>query len=179
MSPLYRHEWIADRLGLFVHLVTTLLRIPCTASASTTFRRHDLDKGIEGDQTFYLNNERRIRGKSDLNLEVDPPPDLAIEVEITHPADDALRIYAALGVPEVWRCDGEQVRFLVFQPDGKYVEVEISLALPFLSASEVGDIILQPNDDAQTVWTQGLLDWIRETLEPRTRENHSGNAGGP
>jgi len=173
MSPLYRHEWIADRLGLFVHLVTTFLKIPCTASASTTFRRFDLDKGVEGDQTFYLANERAIRGRSDLDLDVVPPPDLAIEVEITHPADDALRIYAALGVPEVWRCDGEDMRFFVLQDDGTYSQRAVSLALPFLLADEVADLVLQPNDDEQTTWTLSLLDWIRETLEPRYLADHS------
>ena len=78
------------------------LEVPCVPAGSTTFRRRAKRGGVEGDQTFYLANEAKVRGKEALRLKVDPPPDLAIEVVWTHDAAAATEVYRRFKVPEVW-----------------------------------------------------------------------------
>jgi Uma2 family endonuclease len=167
MSPSYRHERASERLGLFVAVVTAELDISCTPSGATTFRRRDLDKGVEGDKTFYFANEVRIRGQKDLDLNIDPPPDLAIEVEVTHPGNEALQIYAAMGVPEVWHCDEQALRVLRLGPDGTYAESPTSLALPFLTPEDIHPWLFQPRTIPESRWMRQLQTWVRDVLVPR------------
>src|SRR5450759_997473 len=86
---------------------------------STTWKRSDLAKGLEGDECYYIQHEQQVRGRDDLDLRRDPPPDLVVEVDITHHAMERLGIYAAMGVPEVWRFDGEKIEFLALE-GGEY-----------------------------------------------------------
>ena len=85
VSPAQLHEKLKKRLGMFVDEVVIGLRIPSLPTGQTTFRRRAKRGGVEGDETYYITNEERVRGKT-IDLEVDPPPDLAIEVVHTHPA---------------------------------------------------------------------------------------------
>ena len=80
---------------------------------STTFRREDLERGFEPDSCFYIQNEKEIRGNVRIDPAVDQPPDLVIEIDITSPSLNKLPIYARMGVPEVWRYDGERMAILV------------------------------------------------------------------
>ncbi len=96
-----------------------------------------LAAGKEPDACFYLVNEPLARGLREIDLEIHPPPDLAIEIELTNPLSDALRVYAALGVPEVWRCGGDTLRFLHLQADGTYLEREVSRNFPDLHVHDV------------------------------------------
>jgi hypothetical protein len=79
-----------------------------------------------------------VRGKRCIDLRVDPPPDLAIEIDITRSSLDRLSIYADLGLPEIWRLDEQGVTFHILQPDGQYATSERSLAFPLLTSSDVG-----------------------------------------
>ena len=167
MSPGYQHESIGERLGLLVPLIVMGLGIPFQPAGLTTFRRRDLDRGIEGDKTYYLANAARVRGNKKIDLEVDPPPDLAIEVEITRPVADRLAIYAGLGVPEVWICDEQSLRFLRLGPDGSYDEVEASVALPPLTRADLIPWIARPPDLDEAQWLLRFQDWVRDTLAPR------------
>ena len=83
---------------------------------STTWRRIAKEKGLEADQSYYLINAPKVRGKREVDLVIDPPPDLAIEVENTASSVHQLGIYAALGIPEVWRFDGEELTILALNP---------------------------------------------------------------
>ncbi|HEX8201685.1 MAG TPA: Uma2 family endonuclease, partial [Isosphaeraceae bacterium] len=100
----FPHERLAERLGRLVLEIVVGLDIPCVTVGGTTFRRRKKRGGVEGDKTFYLANEARIRGKDKIDLRVDPPPDLAIEAVYSHAAARALEVYRRFGVPEVWVC---------------------------------------------------------------------------
>jgi Uma2 family endonuclease len=149
--------------------------IPCIPAGSTTFRRRAKKGGVEGDQTYYLANEKRVRGKSKLHLKTDPPPDLAIEAVHSHDADAAIEVYRRFKVPEVWVCDETGMVILVLQANGRYAESENSLALPFLSAAEVYGWMRRPQDVSDTEWVIELREWVKQTLKPRVREQ-AGNA---
>ena len=135
----FPHERLAERLGLFVMVIVEELDIPCVPAGQTTFRRRKKRGGVEGDKTFYLANEARVRGKDKIDLRMDPPPDLAIEAVHTHAATAAVEVYRRLGVPEVWICDDKRFRILVRQANGRYAEAGASAAFPFLSAAEIVD----------------------------------------
>ena len=166
VSPSQPHEQLNVRLGRFFYEVVVTLRIPFLSLAQMTWRRQDVDAGVEGDQTYYITNEHRVRGK-EIDLAIDPPPDLAIEVVHTHKADHALEIYRRLGVPEVWVCDKRSARILVLNADGEYVEATHSLALPFLSAVEIFEQSQQPAGMSDLDQIDGIRRWVQEVLIPR------------
>jgi Uma2 family endonuclease len=125
-----RHERPNHLIAQLVEVVAEELDLDLENLGSTTFKREDLQRGFEPDTCFYVQNEERIRGKEEIDLNVDPPPDLVIEVDITSPSLDRFPIYAHFGVPEVWRYDGERVEVYELG-NAQYVEVANSLALPW------------------------------------------------
>jgi Uma2 family endonuclease len=169
MSPSFPHERLKNRLGHFVAEIVVGLAIPCIMAGSTTLRRRVKRGGVEGDQTYYLANEERIRGKDKINLKTDPPPDLAIEAVYSHEADAAVEIYRRFKVPEVWVCDESGLVILVLQSNGRYAESPNSVAFPFLSAAEVYDWVRRPQTGSDTDWIKELRSWVKRTLKPRVR----------
>ncbi len=171
MSPSHIHEFAKERFGWFVHVVVEELAIDCHPAGQTTFRRRAKRGGLEGNLTYYLANEPRVRGSGgrDLNLRHDPPPDLAIEVVHTHAADAAVDVYCRLGVPELWLWEDGNLRILLLQADGRYAESATSAAFPFLSAAEITAWIAKPQDVSESRWSIELRRWVRETLLPRGR----------
>jgi Uma2 family endonuclease len=170
MSPKFRHERVGDRLTRLLRAVVEELDIPCAGAGSTTFQLpgEGEKKGAakEPDTCFYIANERLIRDNDDIDLPVDPPPDLAIEVDNTTDSARKLPIYAALGVPEVWRYD-VRTRVLWFgqlQPDGTYVEVARSVSLPMLTPALVQEGLDLCQGVSESRWGRMLRDWVRERL---------------
>ncbi len=168
MSPSYDHERFGEPLGRVVASVTEELRIPCICARSTTWRKKFVDRGLEADTCFYLESSARIRGKRTIDLNVDPPPDLAIEVEISRGALDRMGIYASLGVPEVWRFDGETLQVEHLQPDGTHAQVTASPSFPFLPLDEVVRWVNRPEAiENHSEWGRRFREWVREELVPR------------
>jgi Uma2 family endonuclease len=169
MSPLPVHERYGYLLGRMVQAITEELEIPMTCTRSTTFRRRTRDRGLEADDSYYIANAHLVPNEDRIDLEVVPPPDLAIEVEITNSILNRLDVYAGLGVPEIWRFDGVRLTVLVLGPDGNYASSETSLSLPFLPMDEVvrflGEYV--PGDDTQ--WARRFRAWVREVLLPLHR----------
>ncbi len=166
------HEFIVDRLSTFVRVVVEELDIPCVATRETNFKRQDQDAGVEPDDSFYLANYRSIAakfGKEKIDMDVDPPPDLALEIEYANPAKHAVEILRRLGVPEVWVCKRNGLRFLVLGEDGHYAEAERSLSFPFLSVAEVLEWVERPDMASSTQWVKELRGWVRDVLVPRVR----------
>lgn len=89
--------------------LSEFLEIDIFAGGSTTFQREDLERGFEPDECYYVKNAEWMRGKTEVNLDFDPPPDLTIEVDIKHSSLNRMSIFAAVGIPEVWRYDGEKL----------------------------------------------------------------------
>ena len=148
------HESINRTLNLLVDVLAEEFEIESRAFGSTTYKREDLQRGFEPDSCFYFKNEARMRGKKRLDLSVDPPPDLVIEIDITHPSLNKLPLFAAFGIPEVWRFDGTELEIFVLQ-DGAYIKSDNSLALPLVSAESISRLV-------QEGVTIGRLDWIKK-----------------
>jgi Uma2 family endonuclease len=169
MSPSIEHERVARNIAVVVTVVAEEMGVDVFDAGSTTFRREDLKRGFEPDGCFYVQNERRIRGKQRIDLTVDPPPDLVIEVDITSPSLDKLPIYAQIGVPEVWRHDGEKL--VIFRLEGEeYVEAATSQVLPPLNVDVLSDFVEASRTQGRTVWMRDVRVWARR---------HQGEIGGP
>jgi Uma2 family endonuclease len=130
MSPSKKHERLKMLLARFIMLFTQERAIKVQSTGSVTLEREDLDRGVEADDTYYVVREPEVRDQEDLDLGRDPPPDIAVEVEVTKSFLDREDIYAALGVPEVWRCDGNDITVHRLGKDGRYRRAPRSAVLP-------------------------------------------------
>jgi Uma2 family endonuclease len=136
MTPLPEHEVSKRLLGRLVESTTEELGLEIYSLGSTTWRREDLQKGLEPDECYYITQEAQVRGKTTFDLYADPAPDLAIEIDLTSSSLNRLGIYAALGVREIWRYDGQDLKIYVLG-EGEYQQQEQSSVLPVLSRSDV------------------------------------------
>ena len=161
MSPLPKHEKWGNRLGRMIEIISLELNIPIEPLGSTTFRREDLAKGLEPDECYYVQHAADVRHKGELDLTVDPPPDLAIEIGITRRSIAREPIYAALGVPELWRFNSQQFTMLALGADGRYLAITQSLAFPFLPPSTVESFLRRLETEEQTVVLRDFRDWVR------------------
>ena len=166
MSPLIPHERSKKLFGYMIEALTDELDIRRNALGSTTFRRRMADKGLGPDECYYIANAGRIGGQRSPDLDVDPPPDLAIEIEITNSLLDKLDIYAGIGVPEIWRYDGETLTVLLLQPGGTYAASESSASFPFLPMKEFVRFLHAHDPDEETRWGRSFRAWVREVLLP-------------
>lgn len=161
MSPLQEHERAKKLLGRMIETLTVELRIPIRSAGSTTLRSELKQRGLEPDECYYVVNEARVRGKARFDLSIDPPPDLAIEVDITSSSLDRMGIYAALGVLEVWRYDGEGLSVQMLQADGSYARQPQSTAFPFLPIDELRKFLDRCDETDETSWICSFGDWVR------------------
>lgn len=160
MTPRTEHEINKGFLGRLVQTATEVLGLEVLSLCSTTLSREDLQKGIEPDECYYITNEALVRGKLDFDFRVDPVPDLAIEVDITSGSLNRLGIYAALGVGEVWRFDGEILTIYCLE-GGVYREREGSKIFPILS----GSVILEFLRKRGEVGENALLREFRQRIQ--------------
>jgi Uma2 family endonuclease len=162
MSPTREHEQYNTAIALLVSTVAEELGMDVLKLGSTTYRRQDLMRGFEPDSSFYIQNLDSILGKNTIDLNVDPAPDLVIEVDITRDSLDKLPVFAALGVPEVWRYDGNRLSILVLAR-GVYHESETSAVLPPLTASTLSEFVAQSRSLRSTAWLKNLRQLVRQS----------------
>lgn len=158
--PLPPHETYKRLLGRLVEIVTEEINLEIRSLSASTWSRKDLLKGVEAAECYYIQNEAAGRGKMKIDLAVDPPPDLAIEIDISSPSLPRLPIYAALGVPEVWQFDGEGVKFLNLVA-GEYVIQCQSQALPMVTVEVVVGFLAQAQEMGETSWAKVVRQWAK------------------
>jgi len=163
MSPLPEHESDADMLGRFVVVLTEELELPIKSGRSTTYRKRLKQRGLEPDNSYWIANEPAVRAKRRIDLKTDPPPDLAIEVDVTHSSLNRMGIYAALQVPEVWRLDENELRFLILGEDGKYQEGP-SRSFPGLRASDLPPFLALPGQLEENALVRQFRAWVRQRI---------------
>lgn len=166
MSPSREHERFKTLLGRLVEQLTLELEIPIASCGSTTWKSELLERGIEPDECYYVAHERLVRHGGDIDLATTPPPDLAVEVEISRSAVDRLGIYAALGIPEVWRWNGATLTVEVLE-GGSYRQSLESPAFPELPLDVAERFLRDSRGRDETGWTREFRDWVRDRLSPR------------
>jgi Uma2 family endonuclease len=162
MTLSFLHENSSNLLGRLIEVLTEELDMPLRSAGSTTLNREDLDKGLEPDQGYYLENEAKVRDKDEIDLTQDPPPDLAVEVDISRSSLNRLGIYAAMGVPEVWRYDGDTLAVYELNENGQYDRVDKSPHFPFLPLAEVVGFLKKSHSMSETQLIRGFRAWVRE-----------------
>ena len=164
ITPLFEHENPKSNFGNFIIALAEELGIEVRSAGSTTLKRKISKRGIEPDTCYYIQNELAIRGKETLDLENDPPPDLAVEIDITSSSVNKLGIYSALGVTEFWRYDGENLKFYQLV-EGQYVECNFSIAFPLVSVSEISRFIEQSKSMGEIALLKSFRTWVRGKMD--------------
>lgn len=161
--PHLEHELPKGLIESFIEATADELEIEVMKAGSLTLEREDLTRAVEPDTCFYIQNEASVRGKRDINLPEDLPPDLAIESDYTNSSVNKDSIYAALGVPELWRYGRESLQ--VYQlVEGKYEKCDRSLAFPFLPVAEIPGFIEQSRTVGQRAAVRLFRQRIKEIL---------------
>jgi Uma2 family endonuclease len=161
MSPSPKHEWYHRLMGRMVEAMTEELNIPIRSGGASTLMDQMSERGIEPDECYYVANEPKVRGKKDIDLDDDPPPDLAIEVDISRSTLDKLSIYGTIEVPEVWFYNGRTLRVYCRQADGTYSLQPGSEVFPFLPLAEVHGFLGRCETTDETSWIRSFRAWVR------------------
>ncbi len=161
MSPSLPHEDGKKLIGRMIEVYTEELGIDIRSVSSTTFKREDLQRGFEADESYYVQNEEAVRDKSEIDLTIDPPPDLVIEVDISRSAMNKFGIYRALGIPEIWRHDGDRRQvFLLGRKD--YKPSTTSRAFPDLPIPEILRFLKLQRSMSETQLIRAFRQQVRE-----------------
>ena len=156
------HEFYKKVLAKLVESILLERDIPVRSGGSMTFQRDDLEKGFEPDECWWIANEAKVRGKAEFDFQQDPPPDLAIEVEISVSLVNRIGIFAAMRVPEIWRHDGKTLRFCFLQPNGEYADSDASGVFPFLRPAHLMPFLSLKDDVDETTRIRNFVHWLRE-----------------
>ena len=155
----YEHETLKARLSELVTEIARILEIDYENAASTTFRKESKKKGFEGDAAFYFKNAEALRRKTKIDLSKDPSPELVLEIDITHGSLPKFPIFADLGIEEVWRFNGESIRFHRLQ--GKtYKEIEESICLNNVQSKKITELLFAASELKRIDW----IKLIHETI---------------
>ena len=163
VSPKREHEFFKAFVSRVAHVLAEELSLDIEATGATTLRRRNLMKGVEADESFYVQNAAHIIGHLELDLDVDPPPDVAVEIDMSNDSLDKFPIYAALGVPEIWRYDGHTTRFYKLTGEN-YEVIQNSLAFPLFAAEDLAQYLELSKVKGQSV----ALKAFRQMLRSRT-----------
>jgi Uma2 family endonuclease len=160
MSPSSGHEELNDLFKLLIYILAEEWDVEVRDFGATTFRREDLARGSEPDSCFYIQNVEAIRGVAKLDLADNPPPDLVIEIDITHPSIDKFPIYAQMGISEFWLYEEQTLKIFKLE-DGEYVEVDRSVALPRLSRGQISFFLNAGRTQRRPAWQRAVREWAR------------------
>ena len=161
--PLPEHEKVKIIIGDLLKILLNELDLNWESFGSTTFKRKDMASGIEPDDCFYIQNSHLMIGKEQIDLTVDPPPDLALEIDIT--SKTQLSVYQSLGVPEIWRYENRQLHVYVLQ-EGKYVELLNSPSFPNLPIIQgISQFLEMSRQEGTSAALRAFRKWTREMID--------------
>ncbi len=159
MSPLPVHEEFANMVLWISREITRALGVKLETRGSMTIRSVRQRKGAEPDTCFYVQNAIRIIGKRDLDFDVDPPPDIVVEIDVTNESQAKFPIYAALGVPEIWRYDGHTASFYTLV-NAAYIVTASSRVFSFLPSTLLAQWIEHSKTDGQDATLDTVRAWM-------------------
>jgi Uma2 family endonuclease len=163
MSPSPIHEIFKELISDIGRITADLTGVDLEKLGSTTFTPGTFGAGAEPDTCFYVQNAARIIGKRKIDLSVDPPPDVAVEIDISSDSRDKLAIYQSLRVPEVWIYNGERLRIRHLTDQG-YTEAPNSLAFPLLTADALTEALEKCKTEGQGAALRSFRQWLQGKL---------------
>jgi Uma2 family endonuclease len=160
MTLSHRHERYSTLIERIVDRVSGFLRIKVLFYGSATMKKRRKQKGVEPDACFYVQNATLVGTKDEIDFNVDPPPDVVVEVDLHHESLSKFPIYAALGVPEVWRYDGDSLTIHQLR-EGQYVASEASLSLPLLTSAVLTEFLARSPKQDQYDILLAFQEWLK------------------
>jgi Uma2 family endonuclease len=164
MVPLPEHEYFKRAIGNLIQDLVEELEIEYECFGSTTWKKQKRMAGAEPDECFYIQSFPAIKGRLNIDLNQDPPPDLVVEIDITSKSLDSLPIYARLAVPEVWRYERGHLKIYQLTNEA-YIEVENSLVFPNFPCKEIPDFISRNLVTGRTALRRNFKAWVRDKKE--------------
>jgi Uma2 family endonuclease len=165
MTAGYPHERYKEMLGKIIAAVSKAKRIPRKTAGETTWKRPELERGLQADECYYFQVEKfavveAAFGRGSMDIADYPNPDLAIEIDLSSPQVDRQSIYAMLKVAEVWRFDGQSVVMEQLQDDGSYTAIEASRFLP-LRPEDILRWLIEEDYADELAWERRLEQWAK------------------
>ncbi len=170
MSPLRKHDGEKKLLGSMIETLVLELKIPYEMLGSTTWKREDLLKGIEADECYYFENASKLVPNQEIDLTVAPPPDLAVEVDVTSESIERLPIYASLGVREVWRYQQGVLEIWVLGSEGSLEKSTVSRNFPFLDMNKFVEFLHLSKSMIHFHIMDRFQQWVRTEVYPLYKE---------
>lgn len=180
--PSVEHERLKKFVGQLIETYALEVGIDFLPLGSATWRREPASGGLEADECYYVANARAVADKAEIDLEVDPPPDLAVEVDLTRSSVDKQGVYARLRIPELWRVHAEGFECLHLTPDGRYAAAARSRAFPELPLDVVAQQLEARPRRGHAPALRAFRDWARREARPKTKppmRSKGGRGGRP
>ncbi|HEV3084623.1 MAG TPA: Uma2 family endonuclease [Gemmataceae bacterium] len=162
ISP--EHERFKHLIGFLIGVLVEELGWNMSGFGSMTFKRRKPRRGLEPDECYWIQNEALVRGKDRIDLRVDPPPDLVVEIDWTHSSLNRLAIFAIMAVLEVWCFDGKTLRVFLLATDGCYAESPCSRAFPFLPLTELQRFLEMRKTQSETDVIRKFRTWVKDRI---------------
>jgi Uma2 family endonuclease len=174
MAPSFRHEIFAKILGRLIETLAEEFEVHFKSGRCTTFRREDLDRGLEPDDCFYFKNLHAILGKTEIDLTRDPPPDLALEIDISTSSVNRMGIYAALGIPEIWRFDGQVLQIHELTATATYQKSGQSATFGDIPVARLAEFVLKVTELDDYDLLRLFREWVRKEVLPVYKGRQTG-----
>jgi Uma2 family endonuclease len=163
MTPLMLHENSNRFIEGLIVVMCEELGLEIKRTGSLTLTRDDLERGGEPNSSYYIQNESLVRDKDNIDLAIDPPPDLVLEVEYSRSAINKLNLYASMKIPEFWRFNGSILRVYTLT-DQQYTEVEVSPTFNPISVKEIPRFLQQAKTKGENATTRDFRAWIKQQI---------------
>ncbi|MBS9386813.1 MAG: Uma2 family endonuclease [Dolichospermum sp. BR01] len=162
MVPLPEHEKDKEIFGELVRILLDKLEIDFEPFGSTTLKNERMRQAVEPDTSFYIQNQAAVIGKNRIDLNIDPPPDLAIEIDIT--SRTRFENYEILGVPELWRYQQQGLEIFLLR-EGKYIKSQSSPNFPNIPIIElVNKYVQQCLTIGRSQAMRNFRSWVKDNL---------------
>jgi Uma2 family endonuclease len=162
MTPMSAHENDKRIIGRIVETILEEMGVEYASLGSTTFKNEQMTQAVEPDECFYIQNEEKTRGKAKIDLEQDPPPDLAIEIDLT--SRTHFNNYEKLGVPELWRFDGKSLNINILE-NGMYIQSKTSRQFPNIPLQEaIPRFITESKTYGRSKMIKSFKLWLKDYL---------------
>jgi Uma2 family endonuclease len=165
MSPRKDHDWVAELIARMINGLALVTGVPIQSIGSTTLRAATGGRGLQPDKAYYLANEPRVRCKETYDPKKDPPPDLAIEVDVTSTSVPRMPVFARIHIPEVWRHHARSIRFYRLTAKGEYKPIERSIAFPFLQAKDLTRFVNRRGEIGENAVFLEFMEWVKKAAK--------------
>lgn len=160
MSPSQKHENFTRTIERLVYAAAEDADIAIESLGATTYKQEWLARGVEPDACFYVENAKRIIGSDNMDLRIDPPPDIVVQIDVSHDSTSKFTIYAGMGVPELWHYDDRRATIYSLI-DKLYVEIPASRIFPVLTSDTLSRFLDQSKSAGQAATVKAFREWLR------------------